>query len=208
VDILRLAPLTAEALPAVLDLDQRCFGGLWTWEGYQRELDSPVSDLIGLYGYPPQPQGTDGASGGASGSDTAITLLGMGCLWAILEEAHITILAVHPDHRGRGLGKLLLGALLFSAQRRGLEWATLEVRPSNRTALCLYQTMGFKQVGRRRGYYQDSGEDAVILWCKGLQTPEFQQRLQDWYGQSCDRLLQAGWKLETDALIGQPAAGR
>ncbi|NER96816.1 MAG: ribosomal protein S18-alanine N-acetyltransferase, partial [Symploca sp. SIO1B1] len=120
-------------------------------------------------------------------------LLGLGCFWSILEEAHITILAVHPDWRGQGLGQLLLYALLKKAQELQLEWATLEVKPSNQAALSLYQKFGFVEAGRRRCYYQDTGEDALILWCSGLQTPEFTQRLTN-----CDQQLQtrlAHWNL-------------
>ncbi|NJN57619.1 MAG: ribosomal protein S18-alanine N-acetyltransferase [Leptolyngbyaceae cyanobacterium SL_5_9] len=132
-------------------------------------------------------------------------LLGIGCLWAILEEAHITILAVHPDYQRQGLGQILLWALLRSAWQRGLEWATLEVRASNRAAIALYQKFGFSEVGRRRRYYQDSGEDALILWHKGLQRPDFQQTLKIWQSQIGDRLCQSGWGLLlTDESLYQP----
>ncbi|MEB3355777.1 MAG: ribosomal protein S18-alanine N-acetyltransferase [Synechococcales bacterium] len=196
-NILQLAPLTTEDLPAIVDLDQHCFGGLWTQDGYQRELDSPASDLIGLWGQPARPALSQVSSPLTTNFEPT-PLLGIGCLWAILEEAHITILAVHPHYRRQGLGRFLLGALLSRAQRRGLEWATLEVRPSNLAARHLYQSVGFTEVGRRRHYYQDSGEDAIILWRQGLQTPEFQQQFQGWHQQSCDRLRQAGWQLTSD----------
>ena len=115
--ILELKPITPQMLNAVLELDYLCFGGLWTLEGYQRELDSPNSDLIGLF-LPISPP----------------SLLGMGCVWAILEEAHITLLAVHPDYQRQGLGQALLLALLSVACDRGLERATLEVRAANAQA--------------------------------------------------------------------------
>ncbi|NES25320.1 MAG: ribosomal protein S18-alanine N-acetyltransferase, partial [Symploca sp. SIO3E6] len=115
-------------------------------------------------------------------------LLGLGCFWSILEEAHITILAVHPDWRRQGLGQLLLYALLKKATELKLEWATLEVKPSNQAALSLYQKFGFTEAGRRRCYYQDTGEDALILWRGGLQTPEFTQNLTNCYQQLQPRL--------------------
>jgi len=177
--LLELKHLMPDQLDAVLKLDQLCFSGLWTREGYERELESPNSDLLALF----VPVGTD-------------SLLGLGCLWAILEEAHITILAVHPRYRRQGLGIALLVALLTTAFDRGLERATLEVRASNSSALSLYDKFGFKTAGRRRRYYQDTGEDALILWRGGLQHPEFQQTLASWHREAGDRLTGAGWDLQ------------
>lgn len=172
-------------LSAVLELDQLCFGGLWTLEGYQRELDSPNSDLLGL-SIPSAP----------AALNSPASLLAMGCQWAILEEAHITLLAVHPHYQCQGLGQALLISLLTTAYDRGLERATLEVRASNKPALSLYQKFGFKTAGRRRCYYKDTGEDALILWRGDLQEPEFQQTLAIWHSSVCDRLKAAGWNLQ------------
>lgn len=163
----------------MLELDQLCFGGLWTLAGYQRELESPNSDLLGIFS-PPAPE-------------RALHLLAMGCLWAILEEAHVTILAVHPQYRRQGLGQALLIALLKAALHRGLERATLEVRASNSSALSLYKKFDFKLAGRRRGYYQDTGEDALILWRGGLGHAEFPQTLARWHQEAAVRLAASGW---------------
>lgn len=174
---LELRRLTSELLPAVLDLDQRCFGGLWTLEGYQRELESPNSDLLILTAY---------------GSPL---VLGLGCLWAILDEAHLTIIAVHPDYQRLGFGQAILVALLRSAHQRGLERATLEVRISNQSAIDLYQKFDFREAGRRKRYYPDTGEDASILWRGGLQHPNFPDLLTNWQTQTCDRLHENNWTL-------------
>ncbi|GAA6616787.1 ribosomal protein S18-alanine N-acetyltransferase [Scytonema sp. NUACC26] len=144
---LEVRPLTSADLSAILDLDRICFGGLWTMEGYQRELDSPNSELLGLFS-----------------PLTVVKLLGIGCFWSILDEAHITILAVHPQYQRRGLGQTLLYSLLKLACDRRLERATLEVRASNSAAIALYQKFGFQTAGLRRRYYKDNDEDALILW--------------------------------------------
>ncbi|NEP55577.1 MAG: ribosomal protein S18-alanine N-acetyltransferase [Symploca sp. SIO2G7] len=223
---LELKPLTTEQLTAAWELDQLCFGGLWTKSGYERELDSPNSQLLILEANQGNVecrmqnvegkrqetgdrwQETDGCpnektsppcmkipfSASPRPRVPASPLLGLGCFWSILEEAHITILAVHPDWRRQGLGQLLLYALLDKATRLQLEWATLEVKPSNQAALSLYQKFGFVEVGRRRSYYQDTGEDALILWRGGLQTPEFTQSLTNCYQQLQSRLTH--WNLE------------
>nr|WP_228035729.1 ribosomal protein S18-alanine N-acetyltransferase [Oculatella sp. LEGE 06141] len=173
-----------------MELDQRCLGGLWTQAGYERELTSPNSDLLVLQDMSPE-------------TDSSSSVIGLGCLWAILEEAHITILAVHPDCQRQGFGQALLYALLILAWRRNLEWATLEVRDSNQAAISLYRKFGFRDVGKRRRYYQDTGEDALILWRNGLQKPEFSQIVLNWRQQVSDRLHDAGWSL-IDRLPGTP----
>ncbi len=186
VNFLELKPLTSQLLPKVLELDRLCFGGLWTLDAYQRELASNNSELLVL-SIPPVDRPESGESE---------RLVGLGCLWAILDEAHITLLGIHPDFQQQGLGQALLAYLLGAAAQRHLERATLEVRASNRAALCLYQKFGFQQAGRRRCYYQDTNEDAVIMWRPGLQSPEFGQNLALWQGESGQRLASAGWRLD------------
>lgn len=160
---LELKPITTGMLSAVVELDQLCFGGLWTLEGYEREIDSPNADLLGLSLLVVPP-----------------LLIGIGCLWAIVDEAHITILAVHPRYQSQGFGQFIIIELLACAYRRGLERASLEVRTSNKSAIALYQKFGFKTAGIRKRYYSDTGEDALILWRGGLQEPEFVQNLKTW----------------------------
>ncbi|MEO0457972.1 MAG: ribosomal protein S18-alanine N-acetyltransferase [Cyanobacteria bacterium P01_A01_bin.114] len=183
-------------IPAVLVLDQRCLGGLWNAEGYQREIDSPNSDLLVLAcaktAQAVSPETAPHQGRVLPAQTNALSVVGIGCLWAILEEAHITTLAIDPDYQHRKLGQRLLTQLLQSARCRQLTHATLEVRTSNQAALNLYQKFDFKVAGRRKKYYSD-GEDALILWCSGLQTPEFHGSLQR-SQLECENYLQArGW---------------
>ncbi|MBF2025908.1 MAG: ribosomal protein S18-alanine N-acetyltransferase [Oscillatoriales cyanobacterium C42_A2020_001] len=122
-------------------------------------------------------------------------LLALGCSWAILEEAHITLMAVHPAYQRQGLGQAMLYALLMAAYKRRLERATLEVRASNQAAIALYEKFGFKTAGRRKRYYQDTGEDALVMWRSGLHQAEFAETLKQWWHQVSDRLHQSGWQL-------------
>ncbi|MBD1885492.1 MULTISPECIES: ribosomal protein S18-alanine N-acetyltransferase [Microcoleus] len=187
---LQIKHLAAEHLNSAVELDRLCFGGLWTLEGYGRELGSPNSDLLGLWTWETDDceSAQNRAGTGAPPLQIPPTLIGIGCLWAILEEAHITILAIHPRFQGQGLGQALLWDLLKKAHYRELERATLEVRSSNLTAISLYQKFGFQEAGRRRGYYEDTGEDALILWRGGLHHPEFEEDLAKWEGEIRDRL--------------------
>jgi len=85
-------------------------------------------------------------------------------MWLILDEAHVTNVAVRPDLRGMGLGRLLLEKLIERAVFQGARKMTLEVRVSNVAALFLYESLGFCRTGVRPRYYQDTGEDALIMW--------------------------------------------
>lgn len=184
-----LNALTEDLLTAVVELDRRSLGGLWTLEGYRREIDSPNSDLMVL-------QFSEFSEAEPAPNSP---IVGLACLWAIANEAHITTLAIDPDYQQQGLGQLLLLAMLWSARQRGLEWATLEVRVSNQPAIALYRKFGFQDVGLRRKYYQDTGEDALILWRSGVQKPEFEAALRQWWVQINGRLSQLGWKLSLNS---------
>lgn len=85
-------------------------------------------------------------------------------LWAILDEGHITNVAVSPDYRRKGIGKAIVGTLVEVAEENGLNSFTLEVRESNLPAQGLYEQFGFKPAGVRKGYYLDNGENAIIMW--------------------------------------------
>ncbi len=90
-------------------------------------------------------------------------LVGYLCVWEIADEIHITNVAVHPTRRRQGIARTLLGRLLVEAQARDMRLVVLEVRPSNREAIALYESFGFRVTGRRRGYYYDTGEDALVM---------------------------------------------
>ncbi len=174
--ILKIKLLTATQVSEIVALDQICVGGLWTEEAYLREINSPRSTLLALY------------CANDYAAKSQYEMIGMGCLWAIVEEAHITLLGIHPHYRRQGLGELLLLTLFEDAIARQLEWATLEVNVNNLPAISLYQKFGFQVAGIRKGYYQPAGEDASILWLKGLQQPEFKSNLSHWQHKLRDRL--------------------
>lgn len=98
-------------------------------------------------------------------------VLGYAGFWLLVDEAHICTIAVHPQWRGRGLGELLLLALIERGIELGADSATLEVRVSNQVAQELYAKYGFEIVSRRKGYYSDNNEDAYIMTTPPLETP-------------------------------------
>lgn len=195
-------------IAALVALDQRALGGLWSAEGYGREIDSPNSCLFMLLHRPDGSERGAGDLSTASMADPQIAvnldldgdhLLGLGCYWAILDEAHITVLAVDPRYQRRGLGKWLLVNLLEDACLRDLTRATLEVRPSNSLALALYKSLGFETLGRRRRYYADS-EDALVLWQNSLKNAEFRDLLRRQRQGTASRLGHQGWQISGEKM--------
>ena len=170
---LELKNAIVDDIEEIVALDRLCLGGIWSADGYLREIDSPNSSLLLLW-----------VTQGKSSSKA----VGIGCLWSILEEAHITLLGIDPEYQQQGLGTLLLHSLLKDAVKRGLARATLEVKVTNQPAINLYEKFGFKFAGRRKNYYPKTGEDALILWLNGLNKPDIEQKLDDWWLQICDRI--------------------
>lgn len=130
-------------IAACLALDQNSTGGLWSEEQWRRELVDPRRLCIGLA--------------------DADQLLGMACGWLVVDELHITVLAVDPRHRCLGYGSSLLRSLLERARRVGASQATLEVDSNNAAAISLYERFGFRTAGCRSDYYSNGG-DALIKW--------------------------------------------
>ena len=84
--------------------------------------------------------------------------------WVSFNQAEVMSVAVAPELRGQGVGTILFGELIKAVKARGATAITLEVRPSNTAAIKLYKSFGLRSVGRRKGYYLDNGEDALIMW--------------------------------------------
>ena len=95
-------------------------------------------------------------------------LVGYGGFWLVLDEAHVTNIALLPECQGHGLGSLLLEHMVLNAKMLGAVSMTLEVRPSNVPARKLYSRRGFVERGLRPNYYAELGEDALIMWLDKL----------------------------------------
>ena len=104
-------------------------------------------------------------------------IVGYAGLWLMVDEAHITTVAVHPDHRRLRIGERLLQRLFEIAVAMSAEWLTLEVRASNLPAQRLYEKYGFRRAGVRRRYYSDNNEDALIMWTERLKDRTVRDRL-------------------------------
>lgn len=142
---LTFEPMCPEDLPEVLEIERRSFPQPWTPGLFLHELKVPFSRTTLIR-----------ASNGTR------TTLAYVCRWLVGDEAHILNLAVHPDHRGRGLGRRLVELVVQEAQAAGARLVTLEVRRENAPARSLYRKLGFVDTGQRRNYY-GRGEDAIIM---------------------------------------------
>ncbi|QDR79583.1 ribosomal protein S18-alanine N-acetyltransferase [Sporomusa termitida] len=95
-------------------------------------------------------------------------IVGYGGFWLVMDEAHVTNIALLPAYQGRGLGLLLLENMILAAKVKGAVSMTLEVRPANTAARKLYSRRGFIECGIRPNYYAELGEDALIMWLDKL----------------------------------------
>ena len=103
---------------------------------------------------------------------------GYGGIMSYGEEAHVTTIAVDPAHHRRKIGTRLLFELMQEALRFGARAVSLEVRVSNSGAQRMYSRFGFRPVGVRKNYYQETNEDALVMWADDIRTPDYRQQLQ------------------------------
>lgn len=132
---------------AVFAIEQESFPTPWSRWCFLAELTQPVSRFLVIGPAPPE----------------RWQLWGYIIFWVVAEEMHLLNLAVHPTQRQRGLARALLTEALSLSRLQGAQVAWLEVRPSNTAARALYEAFGFKEVGRRPRYYEDTKEDAILL---------------------------------------------
>lgn len=132
-------------IEGVLEIEMLCFSVPWSRESFRIEVEE---NRCAIYVVAVQGGRIDGYGG----------------MWTIIDEAHVTNIAVHPVHRRKGLGEAILKALMRRALDIGIRRMTLEVRVSNKAARNLYQKFGFSPAGIRKQYYADNKEDALIMW--------------------------------------------
>lgn len=182
-----IAPMQIDDIAEVSKVERQCFSNPWPQSAYRRELRNTVNNsYIVLWHRPDASEaGVRNESRGPLGllpfvrrseRGSGETVAGFAGMWVLYDEAHITTIGVAPDHRGNGLGELLLVELFEAARQRDAEWVTLEVRVSNDSAQALYHKYGFTQQGLRKRYYSDNGEDAYIMWSPSLRSPEYLAR--------------------------------
>ena len=129
----------------IAEVEKACFSTPWSYESLKHDI---TENQRALY--------MTAEAGGK--------ICGYAGLWKIIDEGHITNVAVSPEYRRKHIARSLLEALFASAAKQGIERFTLEVRAGNEAAKKLYGGFGFLEAGLRKGYYEDNGEDALIMW--------------------------------------------
>ncbi len=144
-DTVIIRKMTTSDIVRIGELERECFTTPWTEEAFYNELvhNHFANYLVMVW---------------------RDTIIGYAGLWTILDEAHVTNIAIGAAYRGRKLGERLLTDLMSLAIARGMKRITLEVRVSNTIAQRLYEKFGFYPEGVRQRYYSDNHEDAIIMW--------------------------------------------
>ena len=143
-----LRPMLTEDIPQIIAIEKKSFPTPWSSYAFNCELcDNEFAYYFVL-----------------TPVEETSKIVGYGGMWIIIDEAHITNIAVAPAYRGKRLGELILNGLLGLAKLKGAVRMSLEVRVSNDKAQKLYKRIGFASAGIRPGYYIDTNEDAIIMW--------------------------------------------
>lgn len=145
----------------VLKIEEQAYGDHhWSKDSFYGELSN---DLAHYY----------------SAFDLNNNLIGYAGCWQVLDETHITTLAVKPEFRRKKVGEALLQRILEDCYNNEIKYITLEVRVSNAAAIGLYEKYGFKSLGTRKGYYQNNNEDALIMWTENIFWDKFKLQYQE-----------------------------
>jgi [ribosomal protein S18]-alanine N-acetyltransferase len=145
---IEIIPFNENHVNQVLYISTLSFLTPWTRESIEKELENQFARYVVAV--------KDGL------------VIGYGGIWLILDEGHITNIAIHPEYRGIGAGDMIVEALIELCKLEGIASITLEVRKSNTVAQRLYKKHGFIEEGVRKNYYADTKEDAVIMWKHNL----------------------------------------
>src|SRR5690242_19776482 len=192
--------MTMSDVPRVIEIERLAYPSTWPPSAYRKELqDNRWAHYIVLrdkqiseerVAVPPEPEKPrknrlfplsllPNRPVVTTSSPDLAAIIGFAGLWLMVDEAHVTTIAMHPNHRRRGLGELMLASLIDIAYTIGAKWVTLEVRVSNYTAQNLYHKYGFREAGLRHRYYSDNQEDALIMWTDEINSPAYKQKFQE-----------------------------
>ena len=153
-----IEPMREEDVPTIQEIERHIFSTPWPRNAYYRELASRNSAYYIVLRRE------------AAGDPE---IVGYGGMWRMYDEAHVTTIGVRRDLHHRGFGRILFAGLVQASYDMGAKWITLEVRTTNENAMHMYEGFGFKVIGRRKGYYTDNGEDAIVMWSDSIHSPRF-----------------------------------
>jgi ribosomal-protein-alanine N-acetyltransferase len=180
-------PMVLSDLDQVMEIERMVFSAPWSRRAYQYEIaENEYSTMLVVR---PRSRFDGGFRRLLKHLKKPGPVLGYAGMWLLVDEFHISTIAVHPHWRGRGLGEFLLISLLDRAPVLGASRATLEVRVSNLVAQRLYQKYGFEVVSRQARYYADNNEDAFIMVTPSFDSAPFQANLRQARAKLTERLI-------------------
>lgn len=152
---IKIQPMQKSEVEEVLKIEERAYGDHhWSKDSFYGELSNELAHYYSAY-------------------DDKGVLVGYAGYWGIIDESHITTIAIKPEFKRKKIGEALLNKILEECYKNKIKYITLEVRKSNIPAINLYEKYGFKSLGTRKGYYQNNNEDALIMWTENIFWDKF-----------------------------------
>ena len=152
---IKIKPMEKTDIESVIKIAEMAYGEHhWSKDSFMSELSNELAHYFSVF-------------------DENNNLIAYCGCWQILEEVHITSIAVEPNSRKKHVGEALLTTMIDECYKNMVKYITLEVRVSNKAAIGLYEKYGFKSLGTRKGYYQDNNEDALIMWTENIFYDKF-----------------------------------
>ncbi len=157
---IKIQPMQRSEVDEVLKIEEQAYGEHhWSKDSFYGELSNNLAHYYSAF--------YNGELVGYAGS------------WQVIDETHITTLAVKSEFRRKKIAEALLKNILEDCYKNGIKYLTLEVRVSNTAAIKLYEKYGFKSLGERKGYYQNNNEDALIMWTENIFWDKFKERYKE-----------------------------
>jgi len=150
-----ICPMTADDIEQVVEIEAQAYGEHhWSKSSFYDEMSNNLAKYYSA-------KNEDGL------------LIGYAGTWHIIDEGHITTIAVRKDYQRQHIGEAIITKIIEDCYKNGIKYLTLEVRESNQPAISLYQKYGFQSLGTRKGYYQDNNENALIMWTENIFYDKF-----------------------------------
>lgn len=158
--VFKILKMEHKFIDDILQIEELCYGAHhWSRDSFITELNNKISSYRCIYD---------------TINNKCVGYMG---IWKIADEAHVTNLSVHPDYQNKKFAHRLLISSIDECYENKIKYITLEVRESNYKAIGLYEKFGFKSLGKRKKYYQDNNEDALIMWSENI----FDKKYKDLY---------------------------
>ncbi len=158
---IKISPMIKEDIESVVKIEEEAYGKHhWAKSSFYDEM----ANNLAKYYSAKTPDGE---------------LVGYAGTWHIIDEGHITTIAVKKEFLRNHIGEAIIQRIIEDCYKEGVKYLTLEVRVSNVAAIKLYEKYGFQSLGTRKGYYQDNNEDALIMWTENIFYDKFKTRYQE-----------------------------